>query len=111
MESIDMSRVPQKFSWVWWTLLAAPVLYLLAILVASLYFGFASQGKNVEAIPELVASSVPYQLVVVQILLLMILMKSMKRDGLTWKDIGWKTVDGQQVGSEALIGSLFGIAL
>jgi uncharacterized protein len=106
-----LTNFPQKFGRVWWTLLAAPVLFLLAILVASLYFGVASQGQNIEAIPELVTSSVPYQLVAVQIFLLMILMKSMKRDGLTWKDIGWKTGEGQHVSSEALVGSMFGVAL
>lgn len=106
-----MHNLSQKFGRVWWTLLAAPILFLLAIVAASIYFGFVSQGQNMEAIPELVASSVPYQLVAVQILLLLILMKSMKRDGLTWQDIGWKTADGQRASREVIIGSGLGVAL
>ena len=75
-----MNNPTQKFGRVWWTLLAAPILFLLAIVGASIYFGFVTQGQNVEAIPDMVVASTPYQLVVVQIWLLLILMKSMKRD-------------------------------
>ncbi|MBI5824790.1 MAG: CPBP family intramembrane metalloprotease [Chloroflexi bacterium] len=108
-----MNNPSQKFTRVWWTLLAAPILFLLAIVAASIYFGVATQGQNVDAIPQMVAESTPYQLVVVQIWLLFILMKSMKRDGLTWKDIGWtlRVGDGQQLWREALIGAIPGIAL
>lgn len=106
-----MNNSTQKFGRVWWTLLAAPILFFLAIVAVSIYFGFATQGQNVEAIPEMVAASTPYQLVVVQIWLLLILMKSMKRDGLTWKDIGWKTTEGQQLWREILIGLIPGVAL
>lgn len=106
-----MHNPSQKFGRAWWTLLAAPILFFLAIIVASIYFGFITQGKNVEAIPEMVTSTIPLQLMAVQIFLLLILMKSMKRDGLTWKDIGWKTAEGQQASREVLIGSGFGIAL
>ncbi len=106
-----MNNSTQKFDRIWWTLLAAPILFFLAIVAASIYFGFVTQGQNVEAIPEMVAASTPYQLVVVQIWLLLILMKSMKRDGLTWKDIGWKTAEGQGLWREVLIGIIPGIAL
>lgn len=106
-----MQTLPRKFSRVWWTLLAAPILFFLAILVASLYFGFVTQGQNVEAIPEMVIRSTPYQLVAVQIVLFLILMKSMKRDGLTWKDIGWKTVGIQRTSREVVIGGVWGVVL
>lgn len=106
-----MNNSTQKFGRVWWTLLAAPILFFLAIVGASIYFGFVTQGQNVEAIPEMVVASTPYQLVVVQIWLLLILMKSMKRDSLSWKDIGWKLADGQQLWREALIGAVPGIVL
>jgi len=106
-----MNDLPQKFGRVWWTLLAAPILFFLGVLVASVYFGFVTQGQNVEAIPEMVTSTIPWQLVTVQILLLLILMKSMKHDGLIWKDIGWKTVEGQRVSREVLLGSGLGVAL
>lgn len=106
-----MNNSSQKFSRVWWTLLAAPILFLVGIIVASIYFGVVTQGQNVDAIPQMVVDSTPYQLVVVQIWLLFILMKSMKRDGLTWKDIGWKIGEGQQLWGEALIGAVPGIVL
>ena len=106
-----MNNPTQKFGRVWWTLLAAPILFLLAIVGASIYFGFVIQGQNVKAIPDMVVASTPYQLMVVQIWLLFILMKSMKRDSLSWKDIGWKLADGQQLWSEVLIGAVPGIVL
>jgi len=39
------------------------------------------------------------------------LMKSMRRDSLSWKDIGWKLADGQQLWREVLIGAVPGIVL
>jgi hypothetical protein len=77
----------------------------------SVYYGIASQGQNVEAIPELVAASTPYQLVVIQVILFLIVSRAMKRDGLTWKDIGWKMAEGQQLWSELLIGIIPGSIL
>jgi membrane protease YdiL (CAAX protease family) len=106
-----MNNSSQKFRRVWWTLLAAPILFLLVIVVVSIYFGFLSQGQNVEAIPQMVAASTPYQLVVVQIWLLLILIKSMIRGGLSWKDIGWSVPEDQQPWREVLIGAVPGIIL
>ena len=106
-----MNQASPKFSRVWWTLLAAPILFLLAIVVASIYFSVATQGQNVEAISEMVAASTPYQLVVVQIWLLLILIKSMKRDGLTWKTIGWENAEGRRASREVLVGGGLGVAL
>jgi membrane protease YdiL (CAAX protease family) len=106
-----MNNPPQKFIRVWWVLLAGPLLFLAGILVMSVYYGIALQGKNVDEIPSLVAASTPYQLVVIQILLLIIVNRAMKRDGLTWKDIGWKIEDGQQLWRELLIGTIPGIVL
>lgn len=108
-----MNNSTQNFHRMWWTLLAAPILFFIGIIVASIYFGVVTQGQNVEAIPQMVADSTPYQLVVVQIWLLLILRKSMKHDGLTWKDIGWtlRVADGQLVWREVLIGAIPGIAL
>jgi membrane protease YdiL (CAAX protease family) len=99
----------QKSGRLWWTLLAAPILALVLIIVASIYFGVATQGKDLQALPQLVADSTPYQLVALQIWLLLILMKSMKREGLSWQDIGWKLQDGQQLWREILIGAIPGV--
>ena len=101
----------QKSGRLWWTLLAAPFLALVLIVLASVYFGFVTQGKDPAAIPQLVADSTPYELVALQIWLLLILMKTMKREGLSWKDIGWKLQDGQQLWREILIGAIPGIVI
>lgn len=101
----------QKSGRLWWTLLAAPLLALVLIVLASVYFGFATQGKDPAVIPQLVADSTPYQLVALQIWLLLILMKTMKREGLSWKDIGWKLQDGQQLWREILIGAVPGVVI
>jgi membrane protease YdiL (CAAX protease family) len=106
-----MNHPSQKFMRVWWTLLAAPILLFLAIVIASIYFGFVTQGQNVDAIPQMVADSTPYQLIVVEIGLLLILRKSMQRDGMTWKDIGWKPLEGQPIWREIMIGAIPGAAL
>jgi len=106
-----MNNPSQKSNRVWWVLLAGPILFLLGILVMSVYYGVALQGKNVNEIPNLVAASTPYQLVVIQILLLIIVSRAMKRDELTWKDIGWKIAQGQQLWREPLIGAIPGIVL
>ncbi len=106
-----MNNSSQKLNRVWWVLLAGPILFLLGILVMSVYYGIALQGKNIEEIPNLVVASTPYQLVVIQILLWIIVSRAMKRDGLTWKDIGWKMAEGQQLWRELLIGAIPGIVL
>lgn len=104
-------KTPQKFIRVWWVLLAGPLLFLLGILLMSVYYGIASQGQNVEAIPGLVAASTPYQLVVIQLLLLVIVARAMQRDQITWGETGWKTAPGQQLSRELLLGGGLGAAL
>jgi membrane protease YdiL (CAAX protease family) len=99
-----------RFGRVWLVLLAGPLLYLLVIVLASVYFGAVSQG-NVQAIPELVAASTPYLLTVMQICLYFILRWAMKQDGIGWQEIGWKTAADQQMVREALVGLAPGAAL
>ena len=106
-----MNNVVPKSNRLWWTLLAAPLLALILIVLASVYFGIVTQGQNVEAMPQMVADSTPYQLVALQIWLLFVLMKSMKRDGMTWKDLGWKIGESQQLWREVIIGAVPGIVL
>lgn len=106
-----MNNPSQKSNRMWWVLLAGPILFLLGILVMSVYYGIALQGKNVDEIPNLVAASTPYQLVAIQILLLIIVSRALKRDGLTLKDIGWKVAEGQQLWRELLIGAIPGVIL
>jgi len=101
----------KKYFRMWWTLLAAPFLALVLIIAASVYFGFITQGKDLQALPQMVADSTPYQLVFLQIWLFFILRKSMKRDGLSWKDIGWRLQEGQKLWREVLIGAIPGVAI
>jgi len=105
-----MNPSPTKLGRVWLVLLAGPVLFLVTIVAASIYFGLATQG-DVERIPELVAASTPYQLVAVEVFLLLILRWAIRRDGLTWKDIGWKTAAEQKQWPEMLVGILAGVGL
>jgi uncharacterized protein len=104
------SIIATKPGRVWPVLLAGPLLFLLGILLASIYYSVATQG-DANAIPGLVAASTPYQLVVIQILLFFILRWAMKRDGLAWGDIGWKTTQGQHIWRETLVGAVPGVAL
>ena len=106
-----MNNSSPKSNRLWWTLLASPLLALILIVLASVYFGIVTQGQNVEAMPQMVADSTPYQLVALQIWLLFVLMKSMKRDGMTWKDLGWKIGESQQLWREVIIGAVPGIVL
>ena len=99
-----------KLSRVWLVLSAGPVLFLLSIVLASIYFWLATQGAA-DAIPGLVAASTPYLLVIIQVFLFFIMRWAMKRDGLTWKDIGWKPAEGQRSWREALVGAVPGAAL
>jgi hypothetical protein len=44
-----MKNPSQKFNRVWWTLLAAPILFFVGIIVASIYFGIVN-GRRIHAI-------------------------------------------------------------
>lgn len=106
-----MKTAAQRSTHLWWTLLAAPVLFLAAIIAVSVYFGIVTQGADSAAIAQLTANSTPWQLVVVQILLVVILAGAMKRDNLRWQDLGWKLVQGQTLWREVLIGVVPGVVL
>jgi membrane protease YdiL (CAAX protease family) len=112
MMAANQKTVPttSKLNRVWLVLSAGPLLFLLGMLAASITYGFATQG-DVDAIPQMVAASMPYQLVIIQILLFFILRWAMKRDGLTWPGIGWAMASGQRAWRESLIGGLSGAAL
>lgn len=100
----QLSKIDGRF---WLTLLAAPILFFLGIILASIYFGVVTQGA-VDEIPDLVAASTPYQLVVIQLLLLVIVNWARQRDGLTWAGMGWQT---DHLWRELLIGAVPGAAL
>lgn len=106
-----MKKTSHQHSRLWWVLLAGPLLFLAGIVVMSAYYGFALQGQNIETIPDLVAGSTPYQLVAIQIILLLIVLRAMRREGLTFKTIGWQPGENQHTLQEALLGGGAGIVL
>jgi membrane protease YdiL (CAAX protease family) len=99
-----------KITRVWLVVLAGPALFFLGIVLASIYYGIATQG-DATAIPALVAASTSYQLVVIQILLFFILRWAMRGDGLAWQDIGWRTIAGQRIWRELVVGVVPGALL
>jgi membrane protease YdiL (CAAX protease family) len=106
-----MKTTEAKFSRTWWVLLTGPILFLAGILVMSVYYGVVSQGQNVDAIPTLVANSTPYQLVVIQLLLLWVVYRTIKKEGLSWGSIGLQLAAGQSFWREVVIGVVPGVVL
>ncbi|RPH61759.1 MAG: CPBP family intramembrane metalloprotease [Chloroflexi bacterium] len=94
----------------WLTLSLPPVLFLLAIIGASIYFG-ASGLTDASQIEQRVTASTPVLLVIVQVGLLALLFWALRRDGLTWSQIGWKPAEGQAAWREFILGAIPGIAL
>jgi len=103
-------ETPGRMRRVWLILIIAPVLFLIVIIAASVYFGAITQG-DAQAISERVIGATPYLLLAVQILLLLILLRTMRADGLTFRDLGWHLPEGRMLWQEVLIGVLVGVAL
>lgn len=95
---------------VWFVLGIPPLLFLVVIIAASVYFGMESQG-DANAIPERVAGATPYLLLGVQILLLGLLVWTMRAEKLSWTDLGWRLGANQKVWREVALGVLVGIPL
>lgn len=95
----------------WVLLIAGPLLFLAGILVMSVVYGIAGKGQNVDQIPTLVANSTPYQLVVIQLLLLWYLVAAAKKEGLSLQSVGLALGAGQQLWKEILWGILPGALL
>jgi membrane protease YdiL (CAAX protease family) len=95
---------------VWITLGLPPVIFLLAILAASIYFGAQGQTDS-EQISQSVANSMSMILVAIQIALLGIFLWAKRADKLSWSDIGWQTANGQKTWQEFLLGTVPGAML
>ena len=91
----------------WLALIAPPFIFLLLIVLASIYFG-ASAGQNSEAVAAKVSAATPQILVGVQIALGLLLLGLLRSEGRGLKDIGWKTRAGQKPLAELLLGASLG---
>lgn len=101
---------PKPFRTVWLTLSLPPLLFLLAIVGASVYFGFRGE-TDPEQISQAVADSMSIILLVIQIALLGLFLWAKRVDKLSWSDLGWQTPAGQTAWREALIGAVPGALL
>ena len=94
-----------------WTLLVLPpVIFLLVIITASIYFGVLSQG-DAQAIADHTQAATPYILMIVQLILLWLVFRTLKKDTLTWRTAGWSLQPGQSLGRELLTGTVIGIII
>jgi membrane protease YdiL (CAAX protease family) len=94
----------------WFLLWFPPVLFLLVIVIFSIYFGVQAQGDTT-AIAERTAQATAYILLSVQLLLLVIQFAVFRRQGLTLRDLGWQAGDGKKAWKELALGALIGAPL
>lgn len=106
--STKLSTPPIRRTWA--LLIAAPLLFLAAIIVVSLYYGFVTRG-DAQVIAEQTPKAVPAMLVVVQLALLALLALTLRSEHLAWSAIGWRLEQGQKLWREVLIGLVPGVVL
>jgi uncharacterized protein len=94
----------------WFLLWFPPVLFLIVIVLFSVYFGVRSKG-DAAAIAESTAQATPYILLTVQFLLLALQSIVFRRQGLSLADLGWRIRAGQAVWKELLLGAVIGAPL
>jgi uncharacterized protein len=100
----------KRMSQVWFMLAFPPILFLMVIIAVSVYFGMITKG-DAQAIAEGVPRAAPYILLIVQIILVLLLLRALRVDGLTSRDIGWQLPPGQSWWRESLIGIVVGAPL
>ncbi|MBP7998649.1 MAG: CPBP family intramembrane metalloprotease [Chloroflexi bacterium] len=110
MPLTPMQTQRKSLPWVWLALALPPILFLLSIILASIYIGFINQGDTT-VIAEQVSQATPQILVVVQILMLGLLLWVRRANGLRWADLGWKVHTGQTVVRELVLGAVIGAPL
>lgn len=97
--------------WRVWTLFAvSPLLFFVAIIAASVYFGIVT-GGDAQAITESVARFTPYILLIFQVIMLLVFWFMLRAERLPLRVIGWQLVSGQKLWQEILIGALPGLVL
>ena len=105
---MNRSQTPIRRTWA--LLIAGPLLFLAAIVVASVYFGIVTRG-DAQAIAEQTPKAMPAMLVAVQLLLLVFLVRTLRSERLAWSAIGWRLEPGQVLWREVLIGVVPGAVL
>jgi len=110
MEAAGMREGRKGMGRVWFMLGVPPVLFLMVIVAVSIYFGVVTRG-DVQAIAGRVPRATPYILLMVQVLLVPIFIRTMRAEGWTFRDIGWQLPAGQNWRQESLIGFLVGAPL
>lgn len=90
---------------VWFMLGVPPILFFIIIVIVSVYFGVITHG-DAQAIAKNTSSATPHILLIVQVLLLLFLLRTIRADKLTFRDIGWQLPAGQSWWQEILIGVL-----
>jgi membrane protease YdiL (CAAX protease family) len=94
----------------WFLLGFPPVLFLLVIVLFSVYFGFQAQG-DASVIAEKTTAATPYILLAVELLLLVIQFSIFRRQGLALGDLGWQAGVGKKAWRELLLGAVIGAPL
>jgi hypothetical protein len=105
---MNRSQTPVRRAWA--LLIGAPLLFLAAIIVVSIYYGVVTRG-DAQVIAEQTPRAVPVMLAAVQLLLLVFLVRTLRSERLAWSDIGWRLGHGQVLWREALIGVVPGAVL
>jgi membrane protease YdiL (CAAX protease family) len=105
-----MTEKTPSLKTVWIALSMPPVIFLLAIIVASIYFGAQGQTDSAQ-ISQSVASSMSVILVVIQIAMLGVFLWAKRTDQLSWREIGWQAAAGQKTWQEFLLGAIPGALL
>ena len=105
-----MNRSQTPIRRTWELLIGAPLLFLAAIIAASVYWGVVTRG-DAQAITEQTPKAMPVMLVAVQLLLLVFLVRNLRSERLAWSAIGWRLAQGQVLWREVLIGVIPGAVL
>ncbi len=108
MSTATMPRTRERN--VWFLLAIPPLLFLLYIVIASVVVGFQTQG-DAQAIANAVPLTMPFGLVVIQIVMLILFWMALRRDGLSLREIGWRVQAKQNLLLEIFIGAAAGVVL
>lgn len=96
----------------WLTLGLPPVIFLVVIVLASVYFGAvagtAGTAVTSTTISEQVTQATPILLLGVQLALLL-LWRTLRAEGVSLPDIGWRVASGQQLWREVGLGAVIGV--
>ena len=93
----------------WINLIIAPLSFLVVMIVMSVYY--ASQGVQEELIPLKVSENIPALILVVQVILLVTIYRTAKKDNFNIFEQGWQSENKKQTIQQIGFGILTGIFL